>query len=80
MDPQHDDEVFQKVGDWLRSYKVNEFFDKDGKLSDKIRNACPPIERQMSRNKHTLPKLEPLGTCIYLLVTHVTRTSIFRRV
>ena len=61
MDPQHDEEVFKKVGDWLRSYKVNEFFDKNGKLSDEILSNCPPPELQMSRNKHTLPALKPLG-------------------
>ncbi|MBQ1496360.1 MAG: phosphoketolase family protein [Bacilli bacterium] len=38
---------------WLRSYKIDEFFDKDGKLLDDIKEIIPKGEKRMGSSKYT---------------------------
>ncbi|QEH96973.1 phosphoketolase family protein [Gluconobacter thailandicus] len=40
------------LGEWLRSYKPEELFDKSGKLLPEIRVLAPEGERRMSANPH----------------------------
>ena len=37
---------------WLRSYKIDEFFDKNGKLHEDIKNYLPKGEKRMGSNKN----------------------------
>ena len=38
---------------WLRSYKIDEFFDKDGKLLEDIKNYLPKGEKRMGKSKYS---------------------------
>jgi xylulose-5-phosphate/fructose-6-phosphate phosphoketolase len=46
--PQH----MKQLEDWLRSYKPEELFDKDGRLIEELRALCPQGNRRMGANPH----------------------------
>ncbi len=46
-------ENIRPLENWLRSYKIDEFFDKDGKLLSDIREWLPKGDRRMGSNPNT---------------------------
>lgn len=44
----------QAVEEWLRSYHPEELFDEEGKPYPDLLTLCPPDDRRMGCNKHTL--------------------------
>ncbi len=52
VDEDHPENIIP-LENWLRSYKIDEFFDKDGKLLEDIKNYLPKGEKRMGSNKNT---------------------------
>ena len=52
LDVQTNPEHLKIVEAWMRSYKPEELFDKDGKLAAELRELPPQGERRMSANPH----------------------------
>ena len=52
VDKDHSENLIE-LENWLRSYKIEEVFDKEGKLQEDIRNWLPKGEKRMGSNKNT---------------------------
>lgn len=52
VDEEHQDNL-KLLEEWLRSYKIDEFFDKDGKLQEDIKSWLPKGEKRMGSNPNT---------------------------
>jgi len=52
VDEEHPENLIP-LENWLRSYKIDEFFDKDGKLLEDIKNYLPKGEKRMGKSKFT---------------------------
>ncbi|HLH62234.1 MAG TPA: phosphoketolase family protein [Ktedonobacteraceae bacterium] len=52
-DPKTNPEHFQLLEGWLRSYRVQELFDGDGRPLPEILDQCPKGDRRMGSNPHT---------------------------
>ena len=52
LDVQTNPEHLRIVEAWMRSYKPEELFDKDGRLAAELRELPPSGERRMSANPH----------------------------
>ena len=67
VDKDHPENIIP-LENWLRSYKIDEFFDKDGKLLDDIKEIIPKGDKRMGKSKYAnggllrkdliLPRLE----------------------
>lgn len=67
VDKDHPENIIP-LENWLRSYKIDEFFDKDGKLLDDIKEIVPKGDKRMGKSKYAnggllrkdliLPRLE----------------------
>jgi xylulose-5-phosphate/fructose-6-phosphate phosphoketolase len=51
-DPATNPKHLQQLEDWLRSYKPEELFDKDGRFKPELAELAPQGERRMSANPH----------------------------
>ena len=52
VDKDHPENIIP-LENWLRSYKIDEFFDKNGKLLEDIKNWLPKGEKRMGSNPYT---------------------------
>lgn len=52
VDEEHEENL-KILEEWLRSYKIDEFFDRDGKLQEDIRNWLPKGGKRMGSNQNT---------------------------
>jgi len=52
VDAEHPDHVKQ-LESWMKSYKAEELFDKDGRLMPELAELAPKGERRMGANLHT---------------------------
>jgi xylulose-5-phosphate/fructose-6-phosphate phosphoketolase len=52
-DPKTNPESLRLVEDWLRSYKPDELFDREGRPAPDLRACCPSGDRRMGSNPHT---------------------------
>ncbi len=67
VDKDHPENIIP-LENWLRSYKIDEFFDKDGKLLDDIKEIIPKGDKRLGKSKYAnggllrkdliLPRLE----------------------
>ena len=52
VDKDHEENIIP-LENWLRSYKISEFFDSNGKLHDDIKKWLPKGDKRMGSNKNT---------------------------